>query len=290
MRPYLAGGAAVLLLMVLMRVVSKSDTWNPLRLARGEDGKTSTSKLQFVLWTGVIAFSYVVIFTARLDVPDLQPLDGMPQNVLIAMGLSVVTAAGAKGITVSYLNSGRLVQTESEKPGGAVVDDKGDPDLVKIQMLLWTVIALVAYLFDTVDQVQSDKLDALPDIDAALMVLMGLGQGAYLGNKLVTTTTPFLTDVDPKQAAPNAVVTLTGTNVGSVATGTVVTMDGKVVASTDPDGDDPAQSKISLTVPQVHPTKGAWPAEGLLVEVGIVANGAKSANVQALFVKPAPPT
>lgn len=289
--PYLVGAAAVVFAMIIMKVLA--GTWNPVVLARGEDGKTSTSKLQFVLWTAVIAFSYVVLLTERIRTNDLTPLEQMPQNVLIAMGLSVVTLAGAKGITVSYLNSGRLVNKprSEESAPGAVVNDSGQVDLAKIQMLLWTVIAIVAYLFDLVDQVQAEEFDALPDIDAALMVLMGLGQGAYLGNKLVTTTTPFLTNIDPPAAASGATVTLTGSNIGSVATGTVVTMDGKVVLASDPsaetaDNAEPAVSTITFVVPAVHPTKGVWPPEGRVVEIGVRANGASSANVLPLTVTP----
>jgi hypothetical protein len=37
-------------------------------------------------------------------------------------------------------------------------------------------------------------LATLPDIDTALMVLMGLGHGAYLGKKLILTTSPAITN------------------------------------------------------------------------------------------------
>ncbi|MDQ3915365.1 MAG: hypothetical protein M3323_08585 [Actinomycetota bacterium] len=281
--PYLVGLGAVIVAMALMKVVA--NTWNPLRLARGEDGKTSTSKLQFVLWTGVIAFSYVVLLAERIRAKDVTPIDDLPRNVLIAMGLSVVTLAGAKGITVSYLNSGRVVKTPAEEGApGAVVDDGGNVDLVKIQMLLWTAIAIVAYLFDVIDQVEASDFDMLPDIDASLMVLMGLGQGAYLGSKLVTTTTPRLTSLTPSAAAPGDTVSLTGAAIGTTQTGTQVTMDGSVIAATS--AADTPDSAITFTVPDAHPTKGAWPANGMLVQIGAVASGTTSANTMPLTVKP----
>ncbi|MFN2588236.1 MAG: hypothetical protein ABR613_08970 [Actinomycetota bacterium] len=280
---WLAGLGAVVLAMAIMRAVA--DTWNPLRLARGEDGKTSTSKLQFVLWTAVIAFSYVVLLAERIDSGDVTPIDQLPQNVLIAMGLSVVTLAGAKGITVSYLKSGQVVKSPTpDDPSGAVVDDAGRVDLVKVQMLLWTAIAIVAYLLDLVDQVQASKLTELPDIDASLMVLMGLGQGAYLGHKLVSTSTPRLVALTPGTAAPGDEVTLSGTAIGTTQGGSRVTIDGSVIDATS-SGDAP-DSDVRFTVPETHPTKGAWPATGLLVQVGIIAGGTSSANTLPLTVKP----
>jgi hypothetical protein len=42
----------------------------------------------------------------------------------------------------------------------------------------------------------------LPDIDPALVVLMGLGQAAYLGKKLISTTTPILHEPGPRQRPP----------------------------------------------------------------------------------------
>ncbi|MDQ4024875.1 MAG: hypothetical protein M3217_05210 [Actinomycetota bacterium] len=284
MIPYVAGIAVVVLGWIIVGAVSKD--WNPFHLARGEDGKTSTSKLQFVLWTAVVAFSYVVMMAGRIRAGDVEVIDEIPQNVLLAMGLSVATLAGAKGITVSYLTTGRIVKPPAgEDTSGAVRDDSGDVDLVKVQMLLWTVIAIAAYLINMFDLVADKDFDQLPDIDAALMVLMGLGQGAYLGNKIVTTNTPRLTSLAPSAAAPGDTVTLAGMSIGRTQTGTQVTMDGSVIegATSTADSDD---ATITFAVPATHPTKGAWPADGLTVQIGVVANGAESANVKSLTVRP----
>jgi hypothetical protein len=114
--------------------------------------------------------------------------------------------------------------------GGLVQDDDGIADLSKIQMLVWTAIAIAIFLvavFHTVATifdpsaspwpVVDPKLNpwpnlGLPDIDGSLMVLMGLAQGAYLGKKLTTLGQPRLTGTTTASATVNDEVTLTGTS------------------------------------------------------------------------------
>lgn len=283
--PYWVGLGAVGVTLLLIWFVA--GTWNPLKLAEGADGKTSTSKLQFLLWTGVIAFSYVALFAERVRLDEISPIDEIPENVLIALGISVVTVSGAKGITANYVNTGRLIKPNGGG-GGAAKDDDGYADLSKIQMLLWTFIALFAYLLAVIHEIEVARLPEMPDIDPALMVLMGLAQGAYLGKKLVTTTTPRITGLSPAEVvAGETKVTLSGTAIGNTAAGTEVTMDGNVIPAGSSTSD--ADADITFTVPKVQPTKGAWPAEGLLVQIGVQTNGNASANTKGLTVKPPPP-
>lgn len=194
--------ATILLLLTVASAVSGH--LNPLIVTIGADGRLSTSKFQFFVWTGVIAFTYVWIFAVRLGAwPGAPSLDDLPTNVLLAMGFSITTAVAAKGITVAYQNSGRV--TKSAAPTGidtsvaglVATDDLQTPDLTKIQMLLWTLVAATVYLVRVSQQIgdlavciPSADLHCFPDIDNALMVLMGLSQGAYLGAKLATADTP----------------------------------------------------------------------------------------------------
>jgi putative Ig domain-containing protein len=119
---------------------------------------------------------------------------------------------------VSYLSSGRIVKptvigeaasVPTGKLGAIFQDDNGSPDLSKIQMVGWTLIALAAYLINVAHQIHQIHHNpgadlSLPDIDAALMVLMGLAQGTYVGKKLVSTN-PTLAITTPKKLSPAAV-------------------------------------------------------------------------------------
>jgi hypothetical protein len=72
-----------------------------------------------------------------------------------------------------------------------LVDDANQSDLSKMQLLVWTLIAIAVFVANVVGGintvVKGGSISTLPDIDGAFMVLMGLSQGGYLGKKLVTS-------------------------------------------------------------------------------------------------------
>jgi hypothetical protein len=106
---YLAGFGALLAYFGVCLVVER--TTGISVLAEGRDGRLSTSKAQWFLWTMAVAFAYVAIYAARSVHGQHYPLSSMPQNVLIALGFSSVTMATAKGITTSYVAQGRVPKT-----------------------------------------------------------------------------------------------------------------------------------------------------------------------------------
>jgi hypothetical protein len=190
---YLAGFGVVLAYLAVCLVVQKNlKFW---LLAEGQDGRLSTSKAQWQLWTVTVAVSYVVIYVARAIKGDHSALSTVPQNVLIALGFSTVTMATAKGMTTFFVASGRTPkpQAGSTSQGGLLQDDTGATDLSKTQLLIWTLIAVSLFFVSVVYQVgdishkgATPGNSGLPDIDNALLVLSGLAQGGYLGKKLVT--------------------------------------------------------------------------------------------------------
>lgn len=72
-----------------------------------------------------------------------------------------------------------------------LVDDTNQSDLSKMQLLVWTLIAIAVFVANVVGGINTvargGSISSLPDIDGAFMVLMGLSQGGYLGKKLVTS-------------------------------------------------------------------------------------------------------
>ena len=197
--PYVVGVVTVLLLWLLYKVASGGTIGS---LYEGNDGRPSTSKFQYFVWTAVVVFAYAAIYCLKLEAHHFDAINEIPKNVLIAMGMSVISAAAAKSITVSYISTGRI--TKSQEPSGSssfaaiFQDDSGFPDLSKVQMIAWTFIAIVTYLIAVGSKIHQRDYSSLPDIDSALIVLRGLGHGAYLGKKLVTqdTTAPVAPPAD----------------------------------------------------------------------------------------------
>jgi hypothetical protein len=189
----------------------------------------------------------------------------------------------AKAITVGYVNSGQAVKTSSNdnqntSVGALFRDDSNVPDLSKIQLLAWTGIAVVLYLAHVVQQIgtSGSAMPQLPDIDSTLMVLMGLGQGAYLGKKLTTTVTPRLTGISPSSAVPPCDLTISGMSFGDARNDSIITIDGAPVPVIVP----PNQwqnGQIRFTLPAAQPHGDPW-QPGHPLEIGLIVGGQSSIN------------
>jgi len=239
------------------------------------------------------------------------------------MGFSVTTAAGAKVITVSYVNQGSLSKPPLKRrsdPGRAgplanlhplqaladirflLTDESGRASLPKIQMLFWTMLAMVIYitisthLIGSIDGMTRDAFRAaltrspndygLPDIGAALMVLMGLSQGAYLGLKLSSTDAPRLTSIDNSQLRPRVPFTLTGIGLGDDSgeirvnglraplAGAPTWTDAAVSATLDPNWTAAPAGPGTITV-----AYGGAESNGLAVTLPPVLNGISQAQL-----------
>lgn len=258
----------------------------------GADGRASTSKFQFYFWTVIVVGSYVALEVARHlhhNVPLIPETVSIPVNLLIAMGLSIGTTVSAKVITTDQIRSGRMDRTvipTADTMQGLICDDHGNPDLSKIQMMAWTFIAggffILAVLEKLVEGMGSPTpLTTLPDIPSMLLVLMGLGQGAYLGTKLVTTETPRLTGVSSPSGYPGSEITITGIALGENMPA-IISL-----------GDEPVQTpylskitngvnEISFTVPLRRNNGILW-TEGPL-KVGVAVGGRGSANTIPFYL------
>ena len=285
--PILVGLAFLALVFGLYWVWKRS--WNVFVLAEGADGRLSTSKFQVLLWTIVVLFGYVVVETGRFMRGNFDALDKIPPNVLIALGFTLGTATLAKGITTSFIAGGRL-KKEPDKQSGAstlVADDDGTPDLSKAQLLAWTFLALVVYVVRVCYQLRVQHWPELPDIDAPLMVLMGLGQGAYIGKKLTTTSTPRLGELNPTQGPPGTTVTVTGVALGGKDESTRVRLD-DVSLPAPADRSNWDDDHVVFTIPDQHPKGSPW-AAGDKVEIRVVSKGHTSANSLTFTVTAASP-
>jgi len=227
---YLAGVAVAILFWLICSAIS--GCWNPLKLVEGHDERASISKLQWFLWTTVIAFSYVTIYTTRALAGNFAIMETLPYNLWVVMGFSTGTMIAAKGVAAAYTVKGRVVKTKGigAKPGELVKDDSGYPDLSKAQLLTWTLVAIGVYIANVVNQVGNGSSAVVPNIDTTLMVLMGLSQGAYIGKKLTTATAPRITGLAPGAGSAGTAVRIIGLQFGDSQNGSLVAIDGNPIA------------------------------------------------------------
>jgi hypothetical protein len=226
---YFWGVISLLLLWVISWSVTGS--WNPVAMAKGHGSDLSLSLLQNLLFTAVAVFAYVTVYAARVIAggPEgLTALPNVPENLVIMMGLSVVTAAASKGITVSYLREGELPARDKS---GIASDRDGRTDLTKVQMLIWTLVAVVVYLVTFFHQMAESCPAAsvtcaatMPDVDRALLVLMGVSQGGYVAGKLVSRSAnvPTIDHVLPNKAKVGDAVAIHGQCLGASPQGNAI--------------------------------------------------------------------
>ncbi|HEX3463046.1 MAG TPA: glycoside hydrolase family 25 protein [Candidatus Elarobacter sp.] len=218
-------GLLALLLLWLVSTVFAGD-WNPFALAMGADNQLSTSKMQVLLWTACVGFVYATIYADRvLTLGQVDPITKVPDNVLIALGLSVTTAVAAKAITSSKVAADpahkEVAPAPSYDPAALVRDDgASSASLTKVQMLFWTVVAIVVYLvtsFHDLGTIANCNTGcSFPDIDTTLMLFMGLGHATYVGGKLAGGASPALSAVGA--ADDGRTMTVKGSNLGSSGT------------------------------------------------------------------------
>jgi hypothetical protein len=197
---YLTGFAGLGAFWIILLIATKKHPW---ALVIGEDGRPSTSKFQMLVWTAAVVFAFLAIYQIRFSNGYCLELPGLPNNLLIAMGISAVTAVSAKSIAISSQAKSTAAASAAAAAGlpaaapappsqsGLFADDTGAPDLGKVQVILWTVIAVGVFLSEVFAIIHCPdnppgsiaKL-SLPDIGPTLMILMGIGHGAYLGKKI----------------------------------------------------------------------------------------------------------
>lgn len=255
----LIGVAFLVVLYVVAALITGH--WRLKELFNGFDGFASTSKLQWFLWLIAILFGYVAIWVLRAEQGDYTALSDIPVNILTVLGFSTGTAAAAKGITAGYVQTGKVAKTgvpanpTPATTGGIFQDDGGGPELAKIQMIAFTILAIGIFLAAVFHQIAiGDIKDSLPNIDSSLLVLMGISQGGYLGKKLVTFGTPALFAPNPLSGPPATAVTVTGSGLGAQQAGSQLLLNGAPIAVTAW-----SDTSIQFTVPADDPATGiAW--------------------------------
>lgn len=251
---------------------------------KGFDGFASTSKLQWLLWLVAIIFGYSALWVLRAEQSDFSALSNVPVNVLTVLGFSTGTAAAAKGITSGFVQTGKVTKpgppqsgATGANTGGIFQDDTGGPELAKIQMMGFTIIAIGIFLATVGHQIAIDNVSVgLPNIDSSLLVLMGISQGGYLGKKLVTFGTPTLYTPDPAKVTAGNPVKLPGANLGSSPG--QLTLNGTPIDTTTW-----SATAITFTVPVYNPAQAnaAWnsPQEMVQLVASVMGQASNPVNL-----------
>ncbi len=251
---------------------------------KGYDGATSTSKLQFFLWTIAVLYAYIMIVNDAYFNHGVVTIGlTIPQNLILAMGLSAVTMLAAKGIASKYADTELIDKSDTSK-GGLFFDDDGYPDLAKIQLMAWTFVGIGIFLLKTLNDIMGSTgvSTQLPDIDGTLLALMGIGQGSYVGKKILTKddqSAPKLDFISKSKGTRDDEdpITITGTNFGDDPCTCFVTIGGKKVNfSEKPTW---AEGKVTFRLKDIGTSdeerKKVLPEKGK-IQIGVIAGSKAS--------------
>jgi hypothetical protein len=188
---------------------------HPTRLYLGVDNRYSSSKFQTVLWFWIVISAYCAIVYYRIAAAGWSYIGGVdiPPNLLILSGISVLTFAAAKAITVGKVEQaaakGEDTKTAAAAPkaGDLIQDDLNRTDLGDFQMVVITILTVIIYAISAVEfmqHIEFRRVVTMPDIDATLLAIFGLGQAAYLGKKATGDAGAGMTSEQAVKAAADA--------------------------------------------------------------------------------------
>ena len=159
-------------------------------LVLGDDGRTSTSKLQAAMWTFAVLWALISLLAGAGVASFDKALSGdnLRAAYLLLLGGPFAAAIAAKGITTNRAAQNPGSKPPKEKAGKStlaervaevVSNDAGDVDLGDFQYLAFTLVTLayVTWAFIT------PPAAGLPAIPGTLLVLVGVSQATYVGKK-----------------------------------------------------------------------------------------------------------
>jgi hypothetical protein len=225
-------------------------------LVVGADGRTSTSKLQVVLWTFAVfyAFAFLLVWgrsvgcnhtvhkpvctassTARglfnrVASNPLQP------EYYVLLGFPLTAAIATKALTTAKVASGALTKKDvgsgdisSKKVLSEVIsNDDHQTDLIDFQYFAFNLLTLAFFAIEFLTK----PSNGLPNLPATLIGLSGLSTATYTAKKaLETDIPPAITSVIPRRIRlqAGAVASIIGAGFG--------TLNGQAAKSEDDQGD-----------------------------------------------------
>jgi hypothetical protein len=163
---------------------------HPATLFLGTDNRYSSSKFQTVLWFTLVISAYIAIVSHRIAAAGWTYVGGVdiPPNLLILSGISVLTFTAAKAITAGKVEGKPDMKISAVAPKALdlITDDNDRTDLGDFQMVAITILAVIIYAISAVEfmeHIEFRRVVTMPDVDATMLSIFGLGQAAYLGKK-----------------------------------------------------------------------------------------------------------
>ncbi|MBE7171986.1 MAG: hypothetical protein INR73_15475 [Williamsia sp.] len=168
---------------ILREVVNDSDAFqeNGQKLQQLQKSRIqfkypySLSRVQFGIWTVIISSSYIYLSLCKGDCANI-PVN---KTALVLMGIYSGLAAASTLIDKREINDSRPRHQNTPSQGFFVdiLSDDNGISLHRFQNLVWSVIAVVVYLYK-VAEIKTGCI--LPELSDTLLALTGLSTATYL--------------------------------------------------------------------------------------------------------------
>jgi hypothetical protein len=162
----------------------------------GADNRASTSGVQALMWTFLIAWGivYLMLIGQRFGTTLVVFRDPLPYFLLLGGPWAnyVITA----GVTQWKLDRGSLQKVDAAQPKISDVwsGDSGNPDVVDIQFMVFNLVAALYFVWALLDGTQNAS-EGLPDLPLELVGLTSAAAFVFVANKSITTNAPKITGV-----------------------------------------------------------------------------------------------
>lgn len=133
------------------------------------DSPFSLTKVQFGLWTVIISSSYIYLSLCRGDCAEAT----INKTALVLMGIFAGTAVASTVMDKREINDNRA-RHQNAPSQGFFIDILSDD---RFQNFVWTIIAVIVYLYKVSEVAKGCEL---PELSDTLLALTGISSATYL--------------------------------------------------------------------------------------------------------------
>ncbi|WP_332681866.1 hypothetical protein [Bosea sp. (in: a-proteobacteria)] len=201
------GGAAAATLLIALVLLARSTTLLRDHAGKDEGGLPqapySLARSQLAMWGALVFFGFIFIWLTLGHVNGI-----LNTNLLLLLGISATTGLMAtqmptRSAAPAAPDGAPAPVAEPPKSQGFFKDilhDGAGPTLPRIQMLAWSVLLAVIFVWNLATGF------AFTDFDTNLLIMLGIAGGSYVAFKPVEAAAPVTAPAAAPAAAPGQAV------------------------------------------------------------------------------------
>lgn len=180
----IAVASTIILLLITLKYLTLRKKDKMFDILLEHDWYPSLPRFQLFLWTIIVVFAFIWVTSFKLLSANVGYGD-IPYNLLLLMGLSASTYSLSKIISAD-IHKKVVKRPKTPYSYKTMLYEGNKKSLARIQFFGWTFISIIFYVIILALQMIFAKnyvILSLPDLPTALVILMGIGEGVFIGGK-----------------------------------------------------------------------------------------------------------